>query len=305
MAHLEPAGAGIRLVDASSGKPFPCVAAGSLLLSSVPLRWRGITVEEHRRRPEEMQEHSVIGHGLAISTGNTPVRFGWKDARGWRQGVLNPRCFHMVTHGFLNTPRWLDTLEEMSLVLDGQFVADMVGDGLPADRIEFEPRRFSEDAVISAYAHAFHSELEAHGLNGLLYADALAVGFALHLLSNYAVAKPRMPRPRGKLNSFQLRRVVDFILSQLGEEVSLVILARHAGVSPFHFARLFRATLGVTPHQFVLRQRLQRSMSLIKRRELPLAQVAVECGFHDQAHLTKVFRRVIGTTPGAYAARAD
>ena len=292
-------------MDASSGKPFPCAVGESLLLSSVPLRWRGITIEEHRRHPKEMQEHSVVGHGLAISTGSAPIRFGWKDGRGWRQGVLNPGCFHLVTHGFLNTPRWLDTLEEMSLVLDRQFVADIVGDGLPADRIEFAPRRFAQDAVIAQYAQAFHSELEAHGPNGLLYADALTVGFALHLLSNYAVAKPRMPRPRAKLNSFQLRRVVDFILSHLGEEVSLLILARHAGVSPFHFARLFRATLGVTPHQFVLRQRVQRSMNLIKSGELPLAQVAVECGFHDQAHLTKVFRRVIGTTPGDYAARTD
>jgi AraC family transcriptional regulator len=86
--------------------------------------------------------------------------------------------------------------------------------------------------------------------------------------------------------------------------VSLLTLADQAHVSPFHFARQFRATVGLPPHQFVLRQRVQRSLRLIKSGKLPLAQIAVESGFHDQPHFTRAFRRVLGTTPGAYSAPA-
>ena len=135
----------------------------------------------------------------------------------------------------------------------------------------------------------------------------MTIGLVLHLLAHYGVAKPKAPAPRGKLNAFQLRSVVDFVDSHLGDDVSLMSLAQQAHVSPFHFARLFRRTVGVPPHQFVLQLRLQRSLSLMKMRTLSLAQIAVECGFHDQPHFTRTFRRVLGTTPAAHplAARAD
>jgi AraC family transcriptional regulator len=131
----------------------------------------------------------------------------------------------------------------------------------------------------------------------------LTVGFTLHLLSRYAVAKPKIPLPRGKLNSVQLRTVVDFVQSHLDKDASLLALAEQANVSPFHFARQFRATIGLTPHQFVLRQRVHKAIGLIKAGKLPLAQIAVDSGFHDQPHFTRAFRRVMGATPAVYSAQ--
>ena len=267
--------------------------------------WRGITVERHRRGPQELEEHYVVGHGLAISTGAYPIPFGWRDGNRWRDGIFRPGEFHLVTHGAFNTPRWMGTLDEVSLVLERQFVADVVREGLPADRVEFAPQRSAHDVAIARYAEAFHSELAGDAPNGPLYAEALAIGFALHLLSNYAVAKPKVPRPRGKLSAGQLRAVVDFIQEHLSADVSLLVLADQAHASPFHFARQFRATVGFPPHQYVLRQRIQRSLRLLKAGKLPLAQIAVESGFHDQPHFTKVFRRVVGTTPAIYSAQPD
>jgi AraC family transcriptional regulator len=292
----------IRLVDVASGKSFPCGPAGTVLLSSVSLGWRGITVERHRREAEELPEHYVVGHGIALSTGSCPIPFGWKDGSKWRDGKFKPGEFHLVTHGAFNTPRWFQTLDELSLVLDRGFVADVVQDGLPANRIEFEMQRSASDPTIGRYADAFRSELETPSSAGLLYADTLTVGLTLHLLSNYAVAKPKTLRPKGKLNSFQLRSVVDFIQSHLDEDVSVLVLAEQARVSPFHFARQFRATVGLSPHQYVFQQRVQKSVGLIRAGKLPLAQIAVESGFHDQSHLTRAFRKVFGTTPRKFSA---
>jgi AraC family transcriptional regulator len=105
------------------------------------------------------------------------------------------------------------------------------------------------------------------------------------------------------LNAFQLRAVLECIESQLDEDVSLLTLARHAHISPFHFARLFRATVGVSPHQFVLRLRLERAARLMKAGKMPLAQIAAECGFHDQPHFTRAFQRVFRITPAMYLPR--
>ena len=290
----------IRLLDVTDGSPLPHAPA---LLSSVPFGWRGVIIEWHRLVPQELPEHSVDGHGLSISTGAQPIQFGWKDGGRRRDGLLNPGEFHLLTHGDFNTPRWMQTFDEVTVVLDRQFVSDVVRDGLPPDRIAFVTQRSASDVTIAEYASAFRSELADQCPHGSLFADTLTIGFTLHLLSRYAVAKPRVPLPHGKLSAWQLRGVVDFIHSHLDGDLSLVALADIARVSPFHFARQFRATVGSPPHQFVLRQRIQRSLHLIKRGKLPLAQIAVAAGFHDQAHFTRTFRRVLGTTPAEYARR--
>jgi len=77
-------------------------------------------------------------------------------------------------------------------------------------------------------------------------------------------------------------------------------LARQIGFSPYHFARLFRQTTGESPHQFVLRQRIERAQRLLAEGGMPLAHVAVESGFADQSHLTRAFKRQLGLTPRAY-----
>jgi len=136
-----------------------------------------------------------------------------------------------------------------------------------------------------------------------MYAESLTIGLVLHLLANYGVAKPKALSPRGKLNAFQLRAVLECIASQLDEDVSLLTLARQAHISPFHFARLFSATVGVSPHQFVLRLRLARAVRFMKTGKKTLAQIAVECGFHDQPHFTRAFQRVFRITPAMYLRR--
>jgi AraC family transcriptional regulator len=298
-AH-EPQPCGIDLVDVTTGKPFSAASGGSVLLSSAPFGWRGIVVEWQRLHPQELPEHYIVGHGLTVSTGACPIPFGWKDGDKRRDGTMSPNEFHLLTHGEPNAPRWQQPFEEISLVLDRDFVAHVVSEALPADRVEFATQRSARDETIVRYTDVFRSELAAGCPNGLLYADTLTIGLALHLLSRYAIAKPKIPTPRGKLSSFQLRVVVELIRETIDEDVSLPVLAEHAHVSPFHFARLFRTTVGMPPHQFVLRQRVQKSLALLKAGNLPLAQVAIASGFHDQPHFTRAFRKVVGMTPAVY-----
>jgi AraC family transcriptional regulator len=294
-------GGEITMVDVATGKPFPVARAGSVSLSSVGRGWRGIMVEFHRHEPQEMPAHYLNAHGIMICASRRPIIFGWKGNGRWHDRVMNPGEFHLITRGDISVPRWPQAFDAVTLALDPRSVADVVKGGLPAEQVEFVTQRAVFDATIARYIEAFRCELLTDSPNGLLYVDSLAIGFTLNLLSKYAVAKPRIPLPRGKLNPFQLRSVVDFIQSHLDEDLSLVALADQANVSPFHFARQFCATVGWTPHQFVLRQRIQKSLNLIKIGKLPLAQIAIESGFHDQPHFTRAFRKVVGTTPARYS----
>jgi AraC family transcriptional regulator len=291
------------LIDASNGIAFPAVPSRALLRSSRPLGWRGILVEWHRLPPAELRPHSVRGHGISISTAVQPIPFGWRGRHGWDDRTINPGGSHLLTQGELNTPRWLQPFDGLSLVLDPQFAADVVREHLPPTAIEFVSQRSVDDPILSEYGRAFLREILADSPLGGIYVDTLTIGLVLHLLATYGVARPKVPAPRSKLNSYQLRSVVEFIDSHLAEDVSVLTLARRAHVSPFHFARLFRHTVGLPPHQFVLRLRVRRAIALAKGGTRSFAQIAAECGFHDQAHLTHAFRRVLGSTPAAYQAR--
>jgi AraC family transcriptional regulator len=291
------------LIDAATGSPFPAVPANTLRASSRTLGWRGILVEWHRLPPDELPPHYVTGHGISVSTTSHPIPFGWRGRHGWQDRAINPGESHLLTHGELNTPRWHQPFDGLSLVLDPQFVADVVGEHLPPNRIEFVSQRSVDDPILSGYGQRFRRELLAESPRGGLYVDTVTIGLVLHLLAAYGVARRKVPAPRSKLNSYQLRSVVDLIDSHISEDVSILTMARRAHVSPFHFARLFRHTVGVSPHQFVLRLRVQHAVALAKSRHLSLAQIAAECGFHDHAHLTHAFRKVFGTTPSAYLGR--
>jgi AraC family transcriptional regulator len=292
------------LVDKKTGRPRPAAPAGSLLLTSASFGWRGIIVERHRLPPAEMPEHSVIGHGISVNVGAKPTSFAWTRGRnGWDDQPTNPGQCRVLTHGESHPTRWLQTYDEIALVIDPRLVADVVEDGLPPHRIELVTRRSVTDSVIVDFATTLQAELAFGAPNGVLYAEALTVGLVLHLLANHAVAKPKVPSPRGKLNAYQLRSVLDCIASQLDDDVSLVTLAQRARISPFHFARLFRATVGVAPHQFVSRLRLEKAVRLMKAGRLTLAHIAVECGFHDQPHFTRAFHSVFRTTPAMYLRR--
>ena len=184
------------LINKATGQQRPAAPTGSLVLTSVPFGWRGIIVEQHRLPPMELAEHSVIGHGISVNVGAQPGTFAWTRGReGWKDRPTNPGHCRILTHGESHPSRWFQTYNEVSLILDPRFLADVVEDGLPADRIAFVTSDSVTDAAIANYAETFRAELAADAPNGLLYAETLTIGLALHLLANYGVAKPKVPFP--------------------------------------------------------------------------------------------------------------
>jgi AraC family transcriptional regulator len=145
---------------------------------------------------------------------------------------------------------------------------------------------------------AVDAELTAGGIGGRLVAESLANVMAVQLLRHFAPASVTTPPPGGVLPREKLRAVVDYIHAHLGAEVSLDELAAVAHLSPYHFARLFKNSTGLPPHQYVIARRVERAKELLRGRVRPaLAEVAAEVGFADQSHFTRHFRRLVGVTP--------
>jgi AraC family transcriptional regulator len=109
----------------------------------------------------------------------------------------------------------------------------------------------------------------------------------------------KMPA-RGGLPPRALRRVREYVLAHIEENITIQALASIVGLSRFHFTRAFKQSEGVTPHQFLLQCRVKRVQELLTATELPLSQIALAAGFSDQSHCSRRFRELVGITPSRY-----
>lgn len=135
---------------------------------------------------------------------------------------------------------------------------------------------------------------------GAMYADHLLL--ATHTYFAVAFGGMRLSRygSRGGLAPWQVRCATELMIERLGEDVTLAEPALACGLSPGYFARAFTKSVGTPPHRWLLLQRVLRAKSLLRERDLPLAQVASACGFADQSHFTRVFSSIAGASPGAW-----
>jgi AraC family transcriptional regulator len=114
------------------------------------------------------------------------------------------------------------------------------------------------------------------------------------------VAMAQMTTTGGELPAYRLRRVAQYIHDNLQRELRLADLSAVVHMSPYHFARLFKRSTGVPPHQFLLRHRIDEARGLLAAQRVPIAEIARSVGFRTPSHFTTTFRRVTGVTPSAY-----
>ena len=120
-------------------------------------------------------------------------------------------------------------------------------------------------------------------------------------------AAPRAPSPRrcARLSPQRLATVTAYVDDHVAERISVRDLADAVHISPFHFARMFKETVGTPPHAYITRVRIERAKRLLAETQIPLVEVAARVGFQTQAHFTGVFHRFVGTTPRVYRRNAS
>jgi AraC family transcriptional regulator len=170
----------------------------------------------------------------------------------------------------------------------------------PAGEVELRPRRKFEDSRLGALVAAVHAEMVAGFPSGRLFLDSVEQAMAVALVGGNAIRQRPATRSRGGLGPARLRRIRELVDATIEDELTLDEMARSVGLSTAHFARMFRKTTGETPHQFVLRQRLERAIAMLRAPNARVLDVAVACGFKTQQHFAQVFRDVYGSSPTGY-----
>jgi AraC-like DNA-binding protein len=131
---------------------------------------------------------------------------------------------------------------------------------------------------------------------GPLYAESLSCALIAYLAKGYG-KKTAYDQPAGGLSAINRSRVIDYIEAHLGDQISITAMAMEVGLSPHHFSRSFTASVGQTPHRYLQQRRIEAAFRMLTLSSRSISDIAMDLGFSDQSHFTRVFRQQTGMTP--------
>jgi AraC family transcriptional regulator len=195
---------------------------------------------------------------------------------------------------------WVGLMNVQHLQLGISDAALMASSDGAYGEVELNPSRKFADSRLSALVAAARAEMAAGFPSGRLFLDSVEQAMAITLVNGHAVRHRAVQIYRGGLGSARLRRIKELVHAKMEDDLSLDELAQSVGLSTAHFARMFRKSTGETPHQFVLRQRVERAKAMLRAAGARVLDVAVACGFKTQQHFAQVFSDVCGVSPTRY-----
>lgn len=168
------------------------------------------------------------------------------------------------------------------------------------DRLTLVPTVQSRQQQLAALSTLLIAEAQERQASSRLYLNSLATVLAVQLLRNYRTTSTPLPSYEGGLPTEQLHQIRDYIDAGLTGDIKLADLARLLNMRPLQFGGMFKQSMGISPHQYVIQQRLERAKYLLQHSDLAIIDIALECGFNSHRHLSQQFRKVMGMTPRTF-----
>jgi len=192
---------------------------------------------------------------------------------------------------------WLRSIKSnvMTVVISDEALAT-VGKG--ADSSKIHCAKYLRDDRISALMVAVNADRLVGFPSGKLFLDSIELALAAALVERHTM-QTAVSRGAG-LTPMRLRRVLELVEANLQHDLSLQEMADAAGLSVWHFSQLFRKSMSTTPHQFLMRQRVERAKDMLRDPSVKVADVAFACGFKTQQHLARAFRNAFDVSPTEY-----
>ncbi|WP_158820845.1 helix-turn-helix domain-containing protein [Granulicella sp. S156] len=278
---------GTRSVPLLPGRP---------LTDSSRSPWSGLVMEKHRLGAVEIPVHEHDTFCLHLQTSG-PVEMDWNSSG--RSGRIRSGVGNLIflTPGTRDSLLWHGPSQRIVTSLQPSLLRQAAEQMELKGLCDFENQWSFQDEQLQLLLTEMDREMAAGWPMGSLYGDLLGMSLSIALIRKYGhISAPLVPL-KGGLSQPRLKQVFAYIEEHLDGELRLQELADLAGLSPFHFARSFRQSVGATPHQYILQKRVQRAKELLLRPEWSIEQVASATGFAGASQFSRVFRQSAGATP--------
>jgi AraC family transcriptional regulator len=263
----------------------------------------GLIVQHEFAAPSEIVAPALTHHLLAFNIGQSGTRQVTRLGQQEYDGHWPTGAFWLATAD--NTTcdwAWGTTHETILFQVDPLYLQQIAAenDCVAPERLELKPVVFDRNPQFECIARHYHAEMQQQGLGRRLYSESLGNLFMLSLLRTYCQDRPQTRQVNGGLGEKRLKRVLAYIDAHLAENIGLQDMATVAGLGQHHFATMFKQSMNISPYRYVVNQRIEQAKSQLRRNNFAISEIALACGFADQSHLTKHFRKVVGMTPRAF-----
>ncbi|MGH2413325.1 MAG: AraC family transcriptional regulator [Microcystaceae cyanobacterium] len=274
----------------------------TLVSSSRQLGWNGILVEQYQYSPapSEIERPALSDHWLNLPL-EQPLHLTQKRDDRLHESIVHKGNSIFVPAG--QPSYWRchkgDTYRPtLHIYLKPGLIAQV------AEASELERGQVSlvncfgqRDLQLQQIAMLLLAELKSGSIMGRLYVESLTQVLVIHLLRHYSTVTQTITSENRSLTRTQLQQVIDYIHTHLDRDLSLVELASVVNISSTYFASLFKQAMGISPHQYVIQQRVEQAKLMLSKTDLAIADIAFQTGFSSQSHLTQQFKRLTGMTP--------
>ena len=260
----------------------------------------GFSVYAAKQPRSTWQEH--VHDCLQVTVGLEPahIHAEWRATGKERQSKeFIGNAVSVIPAGIPHKTLWQRRATLIHIYIREEFLLRLTSDVLQQDSLELQPTYLVRDLLIEELARSLYLE-SVDGHLSAAVASAAVTTLCVRILRAYSVREGEAAYATGGLGPTRERRVREYIEAGLERDLSIQSLAGVIGLSPQHFAVLFRESTGFTPHQYVNHRRIACAQELLKKADVPLIEVSMQCGFSSQSQFITTFRKLVGMTPGRF-----
>lgn len=254
----------------------------------------------HRRDHGAVSEHFHGAHQISITLGAPLSVHWWSANRGEQRFIAADGNIIVNPAREPHRGHWDGAWESAGFYIDPAVTEAVAHDIGSAARKTIVTSCRGRDSVAYGLAQALLQDIHEDPLSRRLYAESIANVLAARLLLGHMAERPRVAGAVPALSAVAMRRVESFVTENLERNLSVSDIAATVSLSAYHFSRRFRVRTGMSPYQYVMRQRVERARQLLGERELALVDIACRAGFSSQSHFSAQFRKILGISPGRY-----
>lgn len=287
--------------ERQTAEKLRAIAASEDLLSSSGHGWQLLEARRFHQPATTIDIPFCDSEIIAVLYKGAPYVESWVDGQRL-DGKAEPRHMCILPARTQARIRFHSECEILHIYLNSDLIGLAAKETAPAypDGALLLPRFLFRDPIIGQVADRLTEEMKLPGLATHLFAQCMAQRLTIHLLRHHSNVPSTLSVKATGLPEWKLRRVLDYIEDHLDRKVTLTDLAELVEMSIFHFVRCFKQSKGVTPHQYVMRRRMEVAKALFQDTELDIGQVTLAVGLHSQSHFAGIFQRHAGMTPARF-----